>query len=187
MKHIQNILDDHIEMYGLRPEISLKALVILFNHNLYEECILEVLRHYNISVKLRIVKTELENANARIRIMDPMPAYNSLEFKNERFVVEYDRKYAVLSMERFIFAIAHELGHVFLYSRFSPHRHSEQATDLIAMVMGFDAAYEKSRMLVVPNQSIFSNKQEFSIVGYLSEEELSFARNYLIKKRKEIL
>jgi len=173
-------------LYGLKPEISLKALSILFNCRLYEECIIEVLRHYNISVKLRIVKTSNIAANARIALYIPMPNYNSIEFKNLRFVVEYNDKYATLSVDRFIYCIAHELGHVLLHSRFSPHRDSEIATDLIAMVMGFDAAYEKGRTIVTPNQSIFQSKIESSIAGYLSEEELSFARNYIIERRKEV-
>ena len=174
-------------MYGLKPEIPLKALKIQFNHNLHEECIIGVLSHYNLSLKLRVVTKKLKDYNAaQIQLISPMPKYGSIVFKNLRFRIEYDKSVAGLSVERFLFAIAHEIGHILLLSKDSPHCESEVATDLIAMVMGFDSVYQKSKVVEVFNQSWPYNKIGDSIAGYLSKEEISFARQYIVERRKNI-
>ena len=184
MKHIKNIINDHTKVYGLRDNAPQKALRILFNQGLYDECIFEILRHYKLPVKLRVIKGRVNGSVAHIGIPDPMPIYPSQAFKNFRFVLTYDKQASLVSFERFIFVTAHEIGHLLLYGTYSKHKKSEKATDLIAMVMGYDIFYKEFRDQAIVHKQGFLEVVTPSSSGYLSEKETKFALRYLKRKRR---
>lgn len=184
MKHIKCIIDDHIKSYGIRENIPQKALRILFNQGLYDECIWEILKHYNLPVKLRVVKGSVKGSVAHIGIPEPMPIYPSEAFKNYRFVLTYDKENSLSSFERFIFTTAHEIGHILLFGTCNTHKRSEKATDLIAMVMGYDIFYKEFREQIIVYKESFYNVVTASHSGYLTDEETRFALTYLRRIRR---
>jgi hypothetical protein len=175
-------IDKLIQSFGLYPNVSETALRIQFDHHLYPECVLEVMRKMGIenSIKLRKYSEEKwphKNAAAMIHMPVPLPTFASQEFKKLLLLIEI-RQNATEHFHAFIASITHELSHVVLYGTKHELHKSEIATDLCLMVFGFSTYYMKGRE--VETIDILLGKVTLKR-GYLDDRQSQLAYEYLQK------
>jgi len=120
------------------------------------------------------VSQDLTSCGAIILQPSHIPLYSTSSFDNMRLLMIVFRQYAMVSCETFIYAIAHEMAHIVLGSMQHPLQHSEIATDLTAMIMGFSDIIKIGRRC-----GVFK-------LGYLDDRQFELAYSE-IQRRKKII
>lgn len=183
---IENYLNKLINSYGLCPLINESVLKVQFDHNLYAECVLEVMRYFKLNNKVKVscfadhlypCKTSL----ARVHIPGNLPVYGTDKFKQLKIGIDM-KSSAKKHFYAFIRSISHELAHVILYSTRHELNDSEIATDLCTMVFGFSDVVRKGSIYKKEiNGSLFRGT-----IGYLSEDQIRYATNYIESVRNYV-
>ncbi len=157
--------------FGINSLIPLTALQILFDYNLFNECIKEIKDRMGIPCTLRVryhadhIFPE-KGASAFITNYEHTPYYGSQAFKNLVFEVHF-RESLKKDFYKFLYAVTHELSHIVLNSTHHRLKESEVATDLFVMTCGFEHIMEKGRISM----------------GYLDNEHFLYAQKYLQRLR----
>lgn len=155
----------------VRPAIEAASLLERYQLKDYSGMLARIAASMNLRVKLRIGYVNSggpPGAPAWVEMPIPTPRYGSPEFHAFRFTV-YIRKEAISQypFEFVVAAMAHELSHILLNSTGHPLQKQEEAVDLTAMLFGYGRYF-------------LTVTEEFTICGgYLSEEEIAFARAVL--------
>lgn len=167
---VEKYIDSLVTSFTAQDPVSEKALSILFNANLYGECIREVKLKMKLDCALGVyhyedVKFPVSGAAAYISIPKVMPFYGSASFQKLSLRLCL-KKSLRKNYHSFVYCIAHEMSHVVLHSTSHPLRHSEIATDLFVIVSGFGEIMQKGRYGY----------------GYLDDFHFYYAISYLNKK-----
>jgi hypothetical protein len=176
-KQIAQYLDLLVKNFGLQNPVPEKALTILFNAKLYNECIKEIKDNLRLACGLKVFHHEDTSfpdrkAEAVIRLLVPMPLYGSKSFDDLSLELHL-RKSLQANYYKFMYCIAHEMSHIVLHGTKHALYESEVATDLFVMVYGFESIMAKGR----------------KGCGYLTDKNFEYAQKYLekIRKRKAFL
>lgn len=176
-----------VAMYGVYPMVNETALRIQFDHGLYAECVLEIMRKMGLQNTVKVIcyadyKYPCPISAARIMLPVPLPKIGTSQFKQLRISVEM-RESVKKHFYTFISSIAHELSHIVMHGTNHELQDSEVATDLCMLVFGFSDFVIKgktfSQWTVLGNQN--------TEVGYLSRPQLDHAVYYLNQLRKDYL
>ena len=108
---------------------------------------------------------------ATIRFSEPL-LFGTESFENHRFELLIGETMKYESVESFIYLLAHELSHIVLHSIKHPLRHSEVATDICAIILGYGDVMRKGRILS-------GNVR----LGYLTDEQFEIAYEFIDQKR----
>ncbi len=169
---------------GIREPISEKALKILFETNLFGECVLGIMRKMGLSNKVKVIcysneKYPRPGSAAYIDLPVNMPLFGSKQFK-EILIPVCIKKEITYNYDTFVITIAHELAHIVLHSTKSKLRMSEVATDLFVLLSGFQRNVIKGRKVITENE----HEIVTSTYGYLTDDNFSYALSYIEKIRK---
>lgn len=103
-----------------------------------------------------------------------LPIYGTPLFENLKLLMFVFRRVVDVSMESFIYSIAHEMSHIVLKAMQHPLEYNEVAADLTAMILGFSETMKTGR-----------KTNQFSL-GYLNDHQFEIA--YLeIKKCRNVI
>lgn len=144
----------------------------LFEEKKYARLISEIKNHMGVQFKVSVKcfkkgKLTDQKGAAYIALPVPFPPRNSLAYNG--LVLElFMNKNLLNSFYHFVMVVSHEFSHVVLYSLNHPLKHSEEATDITAIVLGFSKFYELGHTTITSHY-FYSNCQE---IGYLSFEEV---------------
>lgn len=179
-------IDKLVASFGLYQNVNETALRIQFDHNLYPECVREIMQKMGIinSVKLRKYSKQKwphKNAAAVIELPQTFPTFASAEFKKMLLLVEICET-TTEDFYAFVSSIAHELSHIVLHGTKHELHKSEIATDLCAMVFGFSEYYLKGRTTVVPD--ILWGKVVHK-KGYLDDHQCTLSYEYIQGLQRE--
>lgn len=174
-----------VNSYGIRPQQSDKALRILFKQGLYGECVFELMKKMSITNRVKVTcyadaKYPRLNSGAFISIPTNVPRFASAEF--QQWIVPVGvKKSTTLHFASFVYAVAHELSHVVLYSTGHNLRHSEIATDLFLITSGFGEIMKEGKF--ASDGNLFSTGVYEH--GYVPLEYISYGLEELKKMQKK--
>lgn len=176
-------IDKLIAMYGLFPIVDEKALRIQFEHGLYAECVLEIMRKMGIKNKLKVTcyadyKYPCNKSVARISLPQPLPLFGTQNFNSMRIHIEM-KEGLKKQFYSFVAATSHELSHLLMHGTRHELYQSEVATDLCVLVFGFTDFVIKGKRM--SSWSVFGT--EIKTLGYLSEEQMHYSISYIERKR----
>ncbi len=149
----------------------------LFSQSEYAKMISIIKNHLGVTCKLSVKcitsdwLREINTPIARIEVPEKFPAYGSKEYLETKLDMSFYKELTSLSFHAFILAIAHELCHAVLHGLGHPLRHSEEATDITAMLLGFSINYELGK-ITINNQ--IPGETSMHQLGYLTLEEIFF-------------
>lgn len=178
-KTIELYVQKLICSYGLYPTINETALKIQFEHGLYAECVLEIMRKMGLKNRIKVIcyadyKYPCSKSAARIIMPQPIPLIGTEKFNSLRIDVEI-RESIKKQFYSFVSSIAHELSHLVMYGTKHELHKSEIATDLCMLVFGFSNFVVKGK-----NMTTWTIYGDQSItLGYLSAEQLQHAISYV--------
>lgn len=113
---------------------------------------------------------------------EPMPRYDSVEFKNTLVTICLRRSFlAEHSFERIVMAIAHECSHIILNAKHHSLRKQEEVVDLTAMLLGYRDFYVAGSEYLELHRW---DRVTVHTVGYLTPEEVRYAAIVLGKPLK---
>lgn len=183
---IELYIDKLVASYGIYPIVKETALKIQFDHNLFSECVIEIMKKMGLSNKIRVTcyadyKYPCSTSAARISLPMPMPVFGSVKFNTFQMHIEIKDSIRK-NFYAFVSSIAHELSHVIMFGTNHELRESEVATDLCMLVFGFSDFVRKGKN--VTQWTVFGNKN--ITLGYLSTSQLNHAVNYINHLRLKI-
>lgn len=91
------------------------------------------------------------------------PIYGTSDFNNLKIPLFIFMESTVISMETFIYAVAHELSHIILYALNHPLQNNEVAVDLTAMILGFHDIIRIGRKVGNETYGYFSSDSQFEL------------------------
>lgn len=185
-EQIKQYIDQLVSFYGLCEPIQEKALAILFEQNLFGECLRQVMRYMRLKTRIKITyffdhAYKCDESLGYVEIPPIVPFIGTPAFKEMLFEI-CAKSEAKQNVYRLIYMFSHELSHIILHGSNHPLKYSEMATDLCAFVFGFENFIIKARCQI----TITPMETKFSIIGYLSAEQMLFASLYLKKLRKKV-
>lgn len=142
--------------------------------------------HLDLNVRLLLVNSGGPDAPAWVVAPFDMSLYGTRSFRETRVSI-YIRK-SFLNEVRFdnlVMAISHELCHIVLYSVKHPLQYSEEAVDLVSMLLGFREIYMTGCEVLVTEKprwymALFSSPEfKLKTYGYLTRHEIAFASQYM--------
>ncbi len=188
--YISECLRELTQSFEKRDAILDNSLRILFENNLYAECVLEIMRKMGLSNTVKVTAysdskyPRLDHSAAFISLpVNNIPPIDSTEFTQLRIPIGIKLS-AVKKFETFVYIIAHELSHLVLHGANNSLKGSEVATDLFVIVSGFGHIMGSGIQGRTTKYFDSHNKgyhTEYRHYGYLTLEEVVFAQNYLNK------
>ena len=128
------------------------------------------------TVRLRVVEHKRTKPLTRLAwVMNPakIPPYGSRSLGEETIdVFTYDIFLSESSFESIVFTIAHELSHIVLWSTRSMFAPSERATDVCAMMLGYDGIALASSIYSRTCSRVISPPWWKRVIGIKSEHVL---------------
>ena len=91
------------------------------------------------------------------------PIYGTSDFNKLKIPLFIFMKSTGISMETFVYAVAHELSHIILYALNHPLRNNEVAVDLTAMILGFHDIIRIGRKVGNETYGYFSSDNQFEL------------------------
>lgn len=135
---------------------------------------------YNAFVSNSLVnydKYGCEGIYAQVHIPQDLPFYGSPQLNNFEIRVLANRK-ILNHRDTFVMVVAHELSHILLESLRFIKKNNEIYVDLVQILLGFGDFYKRGRIIV---ESLSENKYRKTTIGYLTDENVSFAYDYVEK------
>lgn len=126
-----------------------------------------------------------EGIYAQVHIPNDLPFYGSPQFTNFEIKVFTNRK-ILIHEDTFVMVIAHELSHILLESLRFVKKNNEIYVDLVQILLGFGDFYKRGRVIV---EKISETQYKKTTIGYLTDDNVSFAYDYIEKiniKNKEL-
>jgi hypothetical protein len=167
---------------GIKKPADEKILKKLFEEKQYAEMVKMIRDALRLPVRITIGyvnKGGPKNYGAWIFVnTSKVPLYGTKaleEFELKIFI----RKKLLKKFHTLVYAIAHELCHVLLFSIRHKFMYSEQAVDLTTMVSGYDEFYKKGKTY----RKNFLNFLSITETGYLKEKEIKTACGILDELR----
>ncbi|MFA7209180.1 MAG: hypothetical protein WC120_02745 [Parcubacteria group bacterium] len=120
------------------------------------------------------LQKDLSCAGAFILQPARLPIYGTPPFENLKLLMFVFRRVVDVSMESFIYSIAHEMSHIILNAMRHPLEYNEVAADLTAMILGFSETMKTGR-----------KTDQFSL-GYLNNHQFEIAYQEIIKYKNVI-
>ncbi len=196
-----------IEMYideltsslgGVQPTVSVKNAELRALHVAqdYAGMINFVRKSFRLETKIRLGLVNSggpAQAPAWVEMPERLPYFGSEAFKKMTFTVFIRKSFLQISpAESVVVAMAHELSHIILDSVGHRLRRTEPAVDLTAMILGYRDFYLNNRSMIGSDASIlerlghmfnelFLTQDKKRELGYLSNEEIIYASNLIIK------
>lgn len=180
-KLVENLIGELKDSLGpMRPPIEEEALQEAYDSKNYHEMVRLIKTHCRIGLRLRLGLVNHGSGNIPAWVARPkhLPFTGTPEYQQTQ-VDLYLRK-SFLSrcdFEQVVLAISHEMSHLVLDSLRHKLRHTEEAVDLTAMMLGFRDFY------VTGCKQIFglSSGEERVVrsLGYLTLEEVNHAARYM--------
>ncbi len=189
-QQIEGYIEKLVRTYGFHPPVNETALKIEFDHHLYAECVLEIMRKMGLPNKVKVTcysdaKYPDPTSAARIQLSLPMPRFGSQKFNSMKVPVEI-KESVKNNFHGFVTAITHELSHVVMHSTNHELQNSEIATDLCAVVFGFSSYMIKGKRIITNKKILTAHgvATQYLEIGYLSLEQLTYAAVYIEKLRQ---
>lgn len=123
---------------------------------------------------------------AQILIPGNLPWYKTDSMNN--FPITINVPYKALDMgHHFLMTqLSHEFSHIYLHSRRDPQKDSEWATDICALMMGFTPLWLEGRKHYSTERHTTQTITHTLTQGYLSDEEFTYATQYIDTLRRPI-
>ncbi len=159
--------------------IDYQLMEKLFNERQYAKMISEMKNHMGIvcQISLKCITSppviKSKYVPAWSKIPEIFPPYGSQAQQNTKVVIFFYKE-EMRSYHHFMVMMSHELSHIILYSLNHRLKMSEEATDILAMIMGFGHSYELGH-------TTFNYRFGYSTCGYLSFEEMIYALSLIEK------
>ena len=181
---VESYIDRLRASFGkLRPLVVDESLRPFYDAKDYAGMVyrIQTTLHLDLTIRLGLVNSGgPRGAPAWVERPTIMPMFGTAAFR-QKIVTVYLRKtfLAEMPFDTVVIAIAHELCHVVLDAINHPLRREEEAVDLTAMLLGFRDFFVTG-CRVMREQSLFGYQEyETSSLGYLSQEEVSHAAQYM--------
>ncbi len=187
MQEIELLTRTLIKSFGIKVPVPEKALRILYSQGLYGECLREVMLHFGIPLKIKVIclpgsKTIEEYTGERnaataapAKLVTIISSRRSLfwqsDEKIDKATLYIKKDIILLSFEAFMFTASHELSHLFMQNRRHSLASNEKATDILALIMGF-------RNLARTGRVTTANGRQH-IIGYLDNAEFDYALRFI--------
>ncbi len=160
-----------------------------FNSQQYREMVSFMKNHMRIDCRILLKCMDGQNnvtqngdhvrsTPAFVTLPEQFPLYGSTAYKNLQIKLTYYKAYA----ERFHYfsmMIAHELSHIVLYSINHELKHNEEATDITAIMLGFETYFELGHTTLT--------KSANSKLGYLKYEEMIYVMSVVDYTEEDFL
>lgn len=178
-EYIYHCLKVLTKSYGIKEHVTDQGLKIQFDHQLYAECVLEIMRKMGLNNTVKVTcysdeKFPRKQAAAFVNLpTNNMPPLNSIAFQNLRIPICI-KKSITNKYETFVYVVAHELSHIVLHGTNHSLKESEVATDLFVLISGFGWIMEEG-IRVWKSDNYYKN------YGYLKYHEFVYAKEYLAK------
>ncbi len=186
-EQIKQYIDQLVSFYGHCDPIKETALSILFQQNLYGECLRQIMIYMRLKTRIKITYLPThayqdDKSLGYVTIPETLPFIGTPAFKEMLFVI-CAKAEAKQNFHTFVYMLSHEVSHIVLHGSNHPLKQSEMATDLCTLVFGFEEFVSKGRCTIASNPVLGS--QSLVTTGYLSHEQVLFATSYLRTLRKK--
>jgi hypothetical protein len=183
-KTLELYIDKLISSYGLYPTINEAGLRIQFEHNLYAECVLSVMRYFKLNNKVKVVcyadhLYPCKDSFAKVHLPCFVPIYGTDQFNRLKITVEM-RETGKKHFYAFIRSLSHELAHIILHSTRHDLHQSEIATELCTLVFGFSDFMRKGSIYKI----VKNGELHRCTIGYLTEDQIRHSTQYIECLRK---
>lgn len=161
-----------------KKPVSLKAAEIFFKQREYAWAIQEIKNIMQIPHKIKVVSKKDLNKPAHV-LVPLIFIEGKSKLLDHVFIIEISNS-ITLDFDVFVTTISHELSHIYLYyHNYKDIKHIEKAVDVTAMALGFSANFVRARR---NHSNLFPGLA--LRYGYLSDKEIEFVHDSIIKERK---
>ncbi|HXK37632.1 MAG TPA: hypothetical protein VJ579_01015 [Candidatus Paceibacterota bacterium] len=183
-KLIEDRLGKLINMFGrMHDPVDVLELIRLFEKHEFRGMVAVIKRQMRLSMPIRVCYVNdprygPEKCVAWVDGLNFVPFFGTQNIRGEMASM-YLRQHALVDMPSpsLIFAIAHELAHVLLTAFRSELNTDEEATDLLAILLGYGTCYAagKTYQCKYPFGANFPFERSEFTSGYLSIDEIIYA------------
>jgi hypothetical protein len=179
MDEISDWTHDLARRLHVRAPVETTELQKLFAAEDFAGLVGAIKRSFGLELKMELGRVKsggCPTAPAWIKLPEFMPLYGTEAFRRTTvrvFIREEFMRW--MPFPTLVSAIAHEMAHVVLESRWDPLRENEKVVDLTAMLFGFSELYF---------QGATYQAGRGNTVGYLSLQEVRYAASLMAKLRR---
>lgn len=188
-RQLFNLIDELTRTFKIKVPINDRTLKKHFDDRNFAGCISEIKKQMGLNnrILLRCYSDEKyprDGSYGFIEIPNNIPLINTPAFNNFKMVVSI-KESTKISYETFIYTLSHELSHALLFSMRHPLKESEEATDLLVLIMGFGNIMRKGikderKTGHYARDGFTQFTQSRTIIcGYLGETNFEFVYRYI--------
>lgn len=154
-------------------------------------------KHTLVNCKMTLARVNFGRRDVPAWIVPPriMPTYGTSDFEQSLFTLYVRKTFeARVSFEGLVFCLAHELAHIVMYSAQSSLRTDEKATDICAMMLGYEhCALQRNKIkadVIDPWKelaALLSGAAYKEVYGYLSDVECRQAVEWIQVRRNTMV
>jgi hypothetical protein len=164
-KNLCRIVEELLQTFPLKPAINDSLIKKHFDDRNFALCKSEIQKKMGIECQVKLISYEddkfpgRERTNGFVTIPNNIPLIATEQFRNFRFEITI-KKSTKIKYETFVYTLAHEMSHILLHSIKHRLKDSEEATDILPMLLGFSN--------IMKNGIIIENK-----IGDIMEDGIS--------------
>lgn len=195
-RRLYSLVDELTEVFKIKEPFNGRSIRQYFNSRNFAGCVSEMKKQMGLNNRILLRcysddKYPRDNSYGFIDIPANIPLINTPAFNNFKMVISI-KESTKTSYETFIYTLAHELSHAVLHSIRHSLKESEEATDLLVIIMGFGDIMEKGikdeRKAGHYASDGFTrfNSNHSTICGYLGETNFKFVKKYIYDQHSKI-